>query len=113
MRYLINDAQVTDAASAYAGRQPAILLPARQAADFSEEEPSQGWHRVPDDRTDTAADPDRLLLMVLCDAPEEGTTVAELVEITGMSRATVYRRLRTHADNGNAVQLGDGRWRCP
>ena len=64
-------------------------------------------------RIDPAADADRLLLMLLRDAPEEGTTVAELVEITGMSRATVYRRLRTHADNGNAVQLGDGRWRCP
>jgi S-DNA-T family DNA segregation ATPase FtsK/SpoIIIE len=111
--YLINDAQVADAASAYAGRPPAIPVPAGQAAEYTEVGPSQGRHRVPDDRIDPATDADRLLLMVLCDAPEEGTTVAELVEITGMSRATVYRRLRTHADNGNAVQLGDGRWRCP
>ena len=36
-------------------------------------------------------------------------TVPELVEITGLSRATVYRRLGALADAGDAAQDGDGR----
>ena len=51
---------------------------------------------------------DALLVALAC-----GATVESASRQCGLSERTVYRRLRTHADNGNAVQLGDGRWRCP
>lgn len=60
-----------------------------------------------------SADPDRLLWDALTAAPEEGVTVPELVELTRLSRPTIYRRLREYADTGYAVQVGWGRWRTP
>jgi len=54
---------------------------------------------------------DDLVWIRLCDAGPGGVTVAELIEATGLSRATVYRRLHAHAAAGRAEQLGDARWR--
>jgi S-DNA-T family DNA segregation ATPase FtsK/SpoIIIE len=45
-------------------------------------------------------------------APEEGTEVGVLLTLTGMSRPTLYRHLREHANAGRAVQVSRGRWRA-
>lgn len=52
------------------------------------------------------------LWFALCMAPEEGTEVGVLLTLTGMSRPTLYRRLREHAMAGRAVQVSRGRWRA-
>ena len=52
------------------------------------------------------------LWFALCMAPEQGADIAELMSVTGMSRATLYRHLREHARAGRAVQISRGRWRA-
>jgi S-DNA-T family DNA segregation ATPase FtsK/SpoIIIE len=65
---------------------------------------------VPRPRTMTEDGPDLALWVALRNAPENGVTVAELMQVTGMKRSWVYDRLRQHADVGRAVQATRGRW---
>ena len=44
--------------------------------------------------------------------PDEGADIAELLRLTGMSRATLYRHLAQHAQAGRAIQPSRGRWRA-
>jgi DNA-binding IclR family transcriptional regulator len=44
-------------------------------------------------------------------APEDGYEITELIRLTKMTRATLYRRLREHARQGHAIQVSRGRWR--
>ena len=53
-----------------------------------------------------------MLWDALCDAPEDGADVAELMRMTGMRRSTVYKYLAQLAEQGRAVQVGWGRWRA-
>jgi DNA segregation ATPase FtsK/SpoIIIE, S-DNA-T family len=63
--------------------------------------------------TGDSASPDALLWDALRSAhPAQGVSVAELVTLTGMSRATVYRRLQALAAAGRAEQTPHGRWRA-
>ena len=55
---------------------------------------------------------EKVIRQALRDAGPNGLTVAELVPATGMSRATIYRRLQNLALTGRAEQTGDGRWRA-
>ena len=45
-------------------------------------------------------------------AGPDGVPVAELLAATGMSRPTLYRRLREHAQAGRVVQTVRGSWRA-
>jgi S-DNA-T family DNA segregation ATPase FtsK/SpoIIIE len=67
---------------------------------------------VPRPRITTEDGPDVMLWVALRNAPENGVTVAELMQQTGMKRSWVYDRLRQHADVGRAVQVTRGRWRA-
>jgi hypothetical protein len=51
------------------------------------------------------------LWLALGRAPQDGYEIAELIRLTGMTRATLYRRLREHARHGHAIQVSRGRWR--
>jgi DNA segregation ATPase FtsK/SpoIIIE-like protein len=44
--------------------------------------------------------------------PDDGAEIAELIRLTGMSRATLYRHLAQHARAGQAIQVSRGRWRA-
>lgn len=57
--------------------------------------------------------PERLLLDALRDAPEQGITVPELMNITGKPRRWVYRRLEQLNRTGHAQQISWGHWRTP
>jgi hypothetical protein len=56
--------------------------------------------------------PGTALLAALADAGPDGVGVAELLALTGMTRPTLYRHLRMHADAGRAVQVSRGYWRA-
>jgi S-DNA-T family DNA segregation ATPase FtsK/SpoIIIE len=101
--YLITDDEVSRTAGRYAGQRPRLPAgPASQPAGQPDDTAAG-----PAGRTGTA-DP---VLTALATAPADGATVADLVTATGLSRATVYRRLRGHARTGRAVPIGTGRWR--
>ena len=56
--------------------------------------------------------PEDALWVALCDAPDDGADIAELMRLSGMTRPTLYRHLAAHADAGRAVQVSRGRWRA-
>jgi len=107
--YLITDNDVTRTAARHAPTRS--HLP-RTGGRPGAEPGTEQQQPHPEPATDRpAADADAVLWRVLCEATDDGITVAELVTAAGMSRATVYRRLRSHAKAGRAVNLGSGRWR--
>jgi S-DNA-T family DNA segregation ATPase FtsK/SpoIIIE len=61
---------------------------------------------------DQPATQEDALWVALCDAPDEGADIAELMRASGMTRPTLYRHLAAHADAGRAVQVSRGRWRA-
>jgi DNA segregation ATPase FtsK/SpoIIIE, S-DNA-T family len=117
--YLITDAQVA--------RQAARCAPARPAPGSPDETapppPAAGrWPRTPvnwppnpnpapDPRTDPDG-PDAALRAALRDAGPDGVPAAQLLRVTGMSRTTLYRRLRALAQAGHAERTSYGNWRA-
>lgn len=116
--YQITDPHVSDTAHSHTG-QPVIPDPEpiwREPANphNAMQDAAEGRHAAPEENPKAAGEDraDTALRDCLNDAPEEGITVAEIIDTTGLSRATVYRRLRALAEEGQAVQLGDGYWRA-
>jgi hypothetical protein len=86
----------------------ALLGGSRRATEFRDD--------IADDASEADAEipasPEDSLWLALCAAPDEGWEIGELMTYTGMSRATVYRHLREHAQRGRAHQVSRGRWRA-
>ncbi|MFF4771418.1 cell division protein FtsK [Microtetraspora fusca] len=115
--YLLNDETVQQAAARHAERRP-TLDPVSVVA--LEEAPG------PDDAdTVVAASPkgrhvrkaaqesaEEALWIALRDAPEDGISLGDLIDATGMSRPTIYRRLSQHEADGRVQQVSRGRWRA-
>ena len=55
---------------------------------------------------------EEVLWEALCDVPEDGADVAELMRMTGLGRTAVYKYLALLAGQGRAVKVGWGRWRA-
>jgi hypothetical protein len=55
-------------------------------------------------------DPVATLWATLEAAPENGITVRELINSTGMGRTWIYSRLHEHAAAGRVIQITRGRW---
>ena len=86
------------------------LAPAEPAPWYLKNAP-----RVPDEPADPPGSDDNgsvenLIWDALCDVPEDGADVAELMQRTGLGRSTIYRYLAQLAEQGRAVQVGWGRW---
>lgn len=120
--YLVTDHAVTDTAVRYAGQRPELddtsqramqTTPATPAADPPRGDTGPSGSAPPGaDQGGTEPTADDALWFALCLAPDEGTDVAELLRVTGMSRPTLYRRLADHAKAGRATQVSRGRWRA-
>jgi hypothetical protein len=119
--YLLTDQAVADIAAAYAGQRPELddtsqraiqTAPVTPAADPSRDTDPSNLAPADADTGSTEATADDALWLALCLAPDEGTDVAELLRVTGMSRPTLYRRLADHAKVGRATQVSRGRWRA-
>jgi S-DNA-T family DNA segregation ATPase FtsK/SpoIIIE len=111
--YLVTDEAVTAAADHYAGYRPAL-------DDVSQHGLIERTDTTKDrtDTTHTAAPPDpahapeAILWAVLSIAPDNGITVPELMDETGMSRPWVYQRLQELVRTGQVTQVTRGRWRA-
>lgn len=104
--YLVTDTDVSDAVARFAPARPRLDNVSRHA--LSRPRAVQTFPRErPAYKSDAAADP---LWDALRAAPAEGYEIGELIRRTGMTRPTLYRRLREHAVEGRAVQVSRGRW---
>jgi hypothetical protein len=102
--YLITDAQV----AAHAARYPAT-----RGAGRPEGAPAAArWPQAARDAPGGADGPGAVLWAALADAGPGGATIAELLAVTGMTRATLYRRLGDLARSGRASRAALGAWRA-
>jgi DNA segregation ATPase FtsK/SpoIIIE-like protein len=104
--YLVTDNDVARTAAHFATSRPQLDDISRSAILGPAGEPAG----TPDDHDTTT--PEGALWLALCTAPGEGADIAELIRLTGMSRATLYRPLAQHARAGRAIQVSRGRWRA-
>lgn len=109
--YLITDDDVRDAVARY--------TPARPELDrISDDALFAGLHtQPPTDEEFTPVSEEQpatedVLWNALRSAPAEGYEIAELIRLTGIPRATLYRRLREFARHGRAIQVSRGHWRA-
>jgi S-DNA-T family DNA segregation ATPase FtsK/SpoIIIE len=116
--YLITDDDVQQAVARHAPARPQLDAISRHALTTA---PAPAVIPERDEAGDsTRADPaaderdatGNALWLALRMAPEEGCEIAELIRLTGMTRSTLYRRLREHARQGHAIQVSRGRWRA-
>ena len=116
--YLLTDNDVQEAVARYASARPHLDAISRHALTAAPPapavipepgQPGDSNHADPPDGERQAAED--ALWLAFCMAPEDGYEIAELIRLTGMTRATLYRRLREHARHGHAIQVSRGRWR--
>jgi hypothetical protein len=119
--YLVTDETVAATAAEHAGLRPALDDVSHGAiagrAQTSPERPA--WRadarhlgqagNGPGSNRDA---PEVILWAALSMAPEEGSSIPDLLQATGMTRATLYRHLGEHAKFGRAIQVSRGRWRA-
>jgi hypothetical protein len=115
--YLVTDQTVTATAERHTSIRPALdeisrqALGVRRTSDRPENQPDvSGPSPTHDDQQSAGNDPGSILWAALSLAPDEGITVPELVDQTGMSRPWIYQRLRDLVRNGQAAQVTRGRW---
>jgi S-DNA-T family DNA segregation ATPase FtsK/SpoIIIE len=104
--YLVTDETVTETAALHAQiprRLDDISVNAIHAAPATGIRPEYGNPATP---------PEETLWNALCSAPEEGWEIGELINVTGMTRTTLYRYLRELVNAGRAYQVSRGRWRA-
>ncbi|GAB1690791.1 FtsK/SpoIIIE domain-containing protein [Krasilnikovia sp. M28-CT-15] len=101
--YLVTDEKVRETAARYTDQRPDLDPLSRAAIDHQSRalEPPK-----------VADDPEQALLKALDQAPDDGLTIPELIEATGMRRTWIYDRLQALAAAGNARQVTRGRWRA-
>jgi len=98
--YLVTDEHVRETAAQYANTRPGLDVLSQAAID----QPPKALEPAP------ASGPERALLAALAQATDDGLTISELIDATGMRRTWVYDRLQALAAAGNARQVSRGRW---
>jgi S-DNA-T family DNA segregation ATPase FtsK/SpoIIIE len=120
--YLVSDNDVARTVAHFAAGRPqlddvshaAIRGAVAEPVSWTDTGDTQDAAGVPGhapDGNDTTT-PEGALWLALCTAPDEGADIAELLRLTGMSRATLYRHLAQYARGGRAIQASRGRWRA-
>jgi DNA translocase FtsK/SpoIIIE-like protein len=112
--YLVTDQAVADTAERFADLRPPLDQVSQRAID--QDHSPERITATPNVTTVTPADagtsPDGMLWAALSLAADEGTTVPELMNATGMSRPWIYLRLRQLTEQGQVTQVSRGRWRA-
>jgi DNA segregation ATPase FtsK/SpoIIIE-like protein len=122
--YLVTDQAVVDTASRYASFRPPLDEVSRRAIEQQGDKEPLGTSA--DDqagpavspaedvgRVDGAQDaPEAILWAALSLAPDDGVTVPDLMNATGMSLPWIYQRLRELTEQGQVIQVSRGRWRA-
>jgi S-DNA-T family DNA segregation ATPase FtsK/SpoIIIE len=107
--YLLTDDAVSETAQQHSALRPPLDEISQRAPHdaYAGNPPPDGPSRPVYGRRD----PETILRDALSGAPEEGIPLAHLLIATGMSRRTLYRRLRDLARTGVIIQVSRGRYR--
>ena len=106
--YFVTDDDVAATVAQHAANRPALDALSAEAID-AQDEPD----RVIDGETVTDhTDPETKLWQALCASDDDGLSIRELMQRTGMRRTWIYDHLQEHASAGRAQQVGRGRWRA-
>ena len=115
--YLLTDQVVAETAAHYARYRPRLDETSRRAIDSASRPDAPSGHTAPaaadsPETADARETADDALWVALCQAPEKGTEIGELMRITGWKRTKLYRHLRQYAEAGRTVQVSRGHWRA-
>lgn len=110
--YRITDDDVQDAVARCMPARPELDRISDDALFAGLHTPTPSPEGQPKDASEEKPDTEDALWSVLCSAPAEGYEIAELIRLTEIPRATLYRRLREFAKRGRAVQVSRGHWRA-
>ena len=122
--YLITDEVVASTANLHADLRPPLDEVSQRAIeersptevpiapDAEAGDPPRSPLDDEDEHSHADDDPEAILWAALSLAPDDGTTVPELMTATGMSRPWIYLRLRELAERGQVSQVSRGRWRA-
>ena len=119
--YLVADQAVTETASRHAPLRPELDEISRRAlaecagsrpAERPENHAMAASHEPSQEHPEDAGSAPDALWAALCQAPETGTPIADLIAASGMSERWVYDRLRSLATDGQAVRIRRGYWRA-
>jgi hypothetical protein len=109
--YLLTDQAVSAAADQHASNRPALdevsARAVEERADAHTDAPT-----APPGADNSKHGAAVLLWTALSLAPEQGISVADLMQATGMGRSWVYYQLQEHAAAGRAIQATRGLWRA-
>ncbi len=120
--YLVSDEVVSGTASLHVSLRPPLDEVSRQAIedwnraeapiapDAEADHPPRSPLNDEDEPRHAGDEPEAILWAALSLAPDDGTTVPELMTATGMSRPWIYLRLRELAERGQVIQVSRGRW---
>jgi hypothetical protein len=106
--YQVTDQAVTGTAAYYARYRPGLDEISRRALTPPENPPRPDAEYDPPgigDGDDAHRDSGDVLWAALCQAPEEGTHIRDLMRLTGWKHTKLYRHLREHAQAGRAIQV--------
>jgi S-DNA-T family DNA segregation ATPase FtsK/SpoIIIE len=117
--FLVEDDAVTRQSARHAARRPTLpgMAPVPATGTGGAETAAQppAGPAQPDGPQEAPGDPqgpDAALWDALSHAGPQGATVGALMTACGRGRRWVYYRLREHAREGRAEQLGRGHWRA-
>ncbi len=122
--YLITDEVVASTASLHASLRPPLDEVSQRAIeernpteapiapDAEAGDPPRSPLDDEDEHGHADDDPEAILWAALSLAPDDGTTVPELMTATSMSRPWIYLRLRELAERGQVSQVSRGRRRA-
>jgi len=119
--YLLTDQTVIRTAAYFGPQRPQLDHVSRNALNAATcqptVEPGYSYDDAPEGSaseatTSLAQVPEDALWSALCAAPAEGYAIGDLMALTGMTRPTLYRRLRELAIARRAFQVSRGRWRA-
>jgi FtsK/SpoIIIE family len=108
--YLITDETVAETAELHASLRPRLDEVSSKAMGCESKASDPSADDAP--AAEEADAPEEMLWAALSLAPDDGTTVLDLMQYTRMSRPWIYLRLRELHDGGQVVQVSRGRWRA-
>jgi FtsK/SpoIIIE family len=117
--YLLTDEIVDTTAAAHADSRPSLddisasaLSPSDLGSERGTAPDAPGHTHSIDTAHGGDGTPESMLWAALSLAPDTGTSVADLINATGMSRPWVYLRLRELTSRHQAIQVSRGFWKA-